>query len=195
MTRCPPKKSRHLSRRGALLAGTGLAAGLMLGAMPFPALGQGTAASAAGFENFMRLSARLIGRDGLLPAQGRVAFEALSARFPGFGEDLARLIGFMEEHDVEVSRLQAALDEAGAAFGWIPRQIVSAWYLGVVGAVETQADAEAGLTPPEATEGTTEAMQTVAWEQALMFVPLAGTIPIPSYAFDGNWAEKPASGG
>jgi hypothetical protein len=65
----------------------------------------------------------------------------------------------------------------------------------VVGAVEARAEAEAGLTLPQTVEGTTPAMQAIAWEQALMFAPLAGTIPIPSYAFDGNWAEKPKSGG
>ena len=75
----------------------------------------------------------------------------------------------------------------------MPRQIVSAWYLGVVGAIEQPADAEAGLMPPSAVEGTAP-MQTVAWEQALMFAPLAGTIPIPSYAFRGNWAVPPESG-
>lgn len=84
----------------------------------------------------------------------------------------------------------------GAEFAWIPRQIVSAWYLGVVGVIDSPADAEAGLVPPEAVEeGTPAAMQTVAWEQALMFAPLAGTIPIPSYVYRGNWAEKPESGG
>jgi hypothetical protein len=180
-----------ISRRRFLVTGTGLAAGLMFGVPPFPAATQGTTTSEAGFEDFMRLSARLTGRDDLLPAQGRIAFDALSARFPGFREGLAQLTGFM---DIEVSRLQAALDEAGAEFGWIPREIVSAWYLGVVGALEVRADAEAGLVPPAAIEGTTAAIRTVAWKQALMFAPLAGTIPIPSYAFEGNWAEKPESG-
>ncbi|MGE3742039.1 MAG: sugar dehydrogenase complex small subunit [Geminicoccaceae bacterium] len=194
MTRCPPANPRPLSRRGILLTGTGLTVGLTLGTMPLAGAGQAATASTAGFEDFMRLSARLTSRDELLPAQGRVAFDALSTRFPGFRDGMARLIGFMEAHDVEVSKAQAALDEAGAEFAWIPRQIVSAWYLGVVGAVETLADAEAGLMPPGATEGTSQAIQTVAWEQALMFVPLAGTIPVPSYAFDGNWAEKPKSG-
>ena len=116
MARHPPDQSRHLSRRSVLLTGTGLTAGFMLGAMPFPAPGQGTTASAAGFEDFMRLSARLTGREQLLAAQGRVAFEALSARFPGFGEGLAQLIRFMEEHDGPVTGLQAALDESGAEF-------------------------------------------------------------------------------
>ena len=194
MTRCPIEESWRLSRRRFLVTGTGLAAGLMFGAPPFPAAAQGTTTSQAGFAGFMRLSARLTGRDDLRTSQGRIAFDALSVRFPGFHEGLARLTGFMDDRGVEVSRLQAALDEAGAEFGWIPREIVSVWYLGVVGALEVRADAEAGLTPPAATEGTTAAMQTVAWEQALMFAPLAGTIPIPSYAFAGDWAEKPKSG-
>jgi hypothetical protein len=175
------------------LTGTGLAAGLMFGALPLPALAQGATASGVGFDEFMRLSTQLTDRDDLRPAQGRVAFETLSARFPNFSERLAQLTGFMEAQDVEVSGLQAALDEAGAEFAWIPRQIVSAWYLGVVGAVEQPADAEAGLMPPSAVEGT-EAMRAVAWEQALMFAPLAGIIPIPSYVYQGKWAEQPEGG-
>ncbi len=194
MTSWPPKELWHFSRRSFLLASTGLAAGLMFGVLSLSAATQETTASEAGLEEFMRLSARLTGHDDLLPAQGRAAFEALSQRFPGFGDGLDQLAAFMAERDdVELSGLQAALDEAGAEFAWLPRQIVSAWYLGVVGALEQPADAEAGLTPPTAIEGM-EAMRIVAWEQALMFAPLAGTIPIPSYAFQGNWAEKPKDG-
>jgi hypothetical protein len=156
MTSCPTKEFWRLSRRRFLVTGTGLAVGLMFGAPPFPAAAQGTTTSEAGFEDFMRLSTRLTGRDDLLPAQGRIAFDALSARFPGFREGLTQLTGFM---DVEVFRLQAALDKAGAEFGWIPREIVSAWYLDVVGALEVRADAESGLMPPAAIEGTTAAIR------------------------------------
>ncbi|MBV0892298.1 sorbitol dehydrogenase family protein [Paracoccus sp. Z118] len=181
------------SRRSVLFLGTGLGAGLLFGSLPLAA---GAQEAAGGLEEFMRVSARLTGHDDLPPAQGRVAFEALSARFPGFDAGLTQLAGFMDERGTEASGLQTALDEAGAEFAWIPRQIVSAWYLGVVGVIDSPADAEAGLVPPEAVEeGTPAAMHTVAWEQALMFAPLAGTIPIPSYVYRENWAEKPESGG
>lgn len=178
------------SRRRLLLASTGLGAGLMLGALPLPAVAQPSAD--AGFERFMRVSARLTGRDDLLEVPGRTRFDALSARFPGFDDGLEQLDAFMEEHGGEISGLQAALDQAGAAFAWIPRQIVSAWYLGVVGAVEQTEDAVAGLTPPSALEGTAS-VRAIAWEQALMFTPLAGVIPIPSYAFQGDWTVPPTT--
>lgn len=145
----------------------------------------------------MRVSALLTARDDLPEVQGRVAFEALSARFSDFGAGLSQLAAFMDERGVEPSGLQTALDEAGVGFAWIPRQIVSAWYLGVVGAIDGSPEPEGGpeLTAPDEVERTPEPTHSIAWEQALMFTPLAGVLPIPSYVTDGNGAERPKIGG
>jgi hypothetical protein len=58
--------------------------------------------------------------------------------------------------------------------------VVSAWYLGVVGDVEEEPGGEEELNPPTPAQDAASA-RVVAWEQAMMFVPVADRLPVPSY--------------
>lgn len=167
MTATNPIRMPRFARRtilGGLLATSSLAMVPWLAAQP---------ASNAPLAPFMTLSALLVGRGDLDPAQGKRLFDALSAEdaaFPTAAGDLLRLI---EDRAIDPARLQGTLDEEASPFAALPRKIVTAWCLGVV--------------------GTGTAARCLAFETALNAAIVADVLKPPTYAFGpyGSWAAPP----
>ncbi len=106
---------------------------------------------------------------------------------------MQELLAFVQAGGVDVKGLQSRLASERPELAPIPRQLVSAWYLGVVGDVPDEPDGEDEQNPPSLVRETTGA-RVVAWEKAMMFVPVAGSLPIPSYCggATGFWSKAPA---
>ncbi len=160
-----------LSRR--TLIGAAAAAGVAL-AFGGPALlGTSNAfAAAAASQDFLRLSEFLTGGQPLTAALAARYQEALGRHEPQFAAAAARL-----QRHVADGRF-THVDELLAAPGLDPAlratatQIVSAWYLGIVGE-----DADAEL---------------ISYANALMYRPTAGILDVPTYGSGpDSWGHKP----
>lgn len=134
---------------------------------------QEAAATDADFAAFMRLSQYLTSKTTLDVEIGREILAGLRDDTPQVSAQIAQLNDFVAKSNTPASALQAALDGSQSALASLPKRIVSGWYLGVVGS-GTKASA-------------------VAYEQALMYPPIADVIVMPTYArgVPGYWAKPP----
>ena len=96
---------------------------------------------------FLGVSAMLVGRQVLDPALAKRLYDALVAQDAAFPANVRALLTLINAQGLQAAGLQAALDAAQSPLAALPRQIASAWYLGIV--------------------GTGEAAVCVAYEQAL----------------------------
>lgn len=165
-----------------LLAGAGFAV-LSMPRWLQPASAQTTAAvvtpntAAANSQqqrDFFALSALLTANSKLNPHTSARTYAALSARVIEFEKESADLWKFSQAHQIEDVDALAAAVAGNAALSRVLHQIVSAWYLGVVG---NGAQAK-----------------VIAFEQALMFDPVRDAVVVPTYcrAAPGYWATQPA---
>jgi hypothetical protein len=122
---------------------------------------------------FLRLSELLTGRSPLEPAQVSRLFAVLTEDDPEFAQHVRELLRFIDEHRADPAQLQAMLDAEKSTLAAVPRRVVTAWYLGVV--------------------GDEERARCVLFETSLMNVIVANRLSPPSYCFGayGSWAEKP----
>jgi hypothetical protein len=122
---------------------------------------------------FLALSAILAGRPSLDLALGTRLHEALAVDDPGFPAATRALLALIGERQVDPMQLQALLDGEHSPLALLPRRIVSAWYLGIVG------------------EG--EHARCVAFETALTAAVVADVLKPPTYCYGvyGSWARKP----
>jgi hypothetical protein len=123
--------------------------------------------------NFLRISEFLTGRTPLDPAEAARLFAALTQDDPNFPHGAGLLVRYVDEHQPDPTKLQAMLDNDKPGFEALPRRIVTAWYLGLV--------------------GENERARCVAYETALFNVVVADWLKPPSYCFGtyGSWAAKP----
>jgi hypothetical protein len=139
------------------------------------ALAQTAASSAndADFAAFMRLSQYLTGKASLDIEIGHAIFAGLVDGDPHIAQQIAQLNDFVASSKTPANGLQQVLDSSQPALANVPKRIVPAWYLGVV--------------------GTGAKARTVAYEQALMYPPIADVIVMPSFArgVPGYWAQPP----
>ncbi|MFF7710711.1 sugar dehydrogenase complex small subunit [Pseudomonas sp. NPDC007930] len=156
----PPANRRTLLK--ALLAA--YAAGLL------PALAAPPAADEQ--AAFLALSAYLVGRDYLDPAQGRPLFEALCADAGDFPARCLALLGQIHDRQLPPETLQRTLDAERSPLAGLPRQVLRAWLAGVVG------------------DGARA--RCLAYETALNAQMVADVLRPPSYAYGayGSWAER-----
>lgn len=122
---------------------------------------------------FAALSALLVGRPSLEQAQARRLFDALSADDPGFPAQARSLLALINQRSIDPMGLQQLLDDEKSALAPLPRKIVTAWFLGIV--------------------GTGEHARCLAFESALNASVVADVLSPPSYAYGayGSWAAKP----
>jgi hypothetical protein len=122
---------------------------------------------------FLDLSRMLTGRSALDATQAARLYDALAALSPRFQTDVQALLTLVKHRNIDLSQLQHTLDGEKSALASLPRAIVSAWYIGVVG------------------EG--EHARCVAFETSLMYVVVADHLTPPSYCHGGpgSWAQKP----
>lgn len=128
---------------------------------------------------FLGVSAMLVGRQVLDPVLARRLYDALVAQDAAFPAKVRALLNLINAQGLQAAGLQEALDaldaldSAQAPLAALPRQIASAWYLGIV--------------------GTGEAAVCVAYEQALNAAVVADVLKPPTYSYGayGSWARKP----
>jgi hypothetical protein len=134
-----------------------------------------TATSGAAPEAFLNVSRVITGRATLDSVQANRLYAGLVATVPSFASQLNALAAFIGSHPSAVSQLQASLDAANVPFAKLPRQIATAWYVGVVGA------------GPVA--------RCVTYETSLMNLVVSDRLKPPSYAYGpyGSWGRNPLS--
>jgi len=132
------------------------------------------AASSQQQSDFFSLSALLTANSKLNPRTSARTYAALSAHVIEFEKESADLWQFAQAHQIkDVDALVAAV-AGNAGLSKVLHQIVSVWYLGVVG---------------NGAEG-----KVIAFEQALMFDPVRDAVVVPTYcrAAPGYWVTQPA---
>jgi len=122
---------------------------------------------------FTALSAILVGRQTLDAAQATRLYDALAAAHPNFPADVQALLTLINERHIDPLQLQGVLDNEHSPLAPLPRAIVGAWALGVV--------------------GSGEGARCVAYETALNAVIVADVLKPPTYTYGayGSWASKP----
>jgi hypothetical protein len=122
---------------------------------------------------FLAVSAILAGRKALDEAQAKRLFDALAADDAGFPAAARALLALIDARRIDPLSLQEVLDAERSALAPLPRRIVAAWYLGIVG------------------EG--ERARVVAYETALNAVAVADVLRPPTYCYGiyGSWTKKP----
>lgn len=133
--------------------------------------------AASGYAGFLQLSQYLTGKSALDDAIGQAIFAVLStdaiphgASDNGFTAQVAALNTFILQSKTPALALQATLNKEQPSLAALPKKLMQAWYRGIVG---TGSNARA-----------------VAYEQALMYPPIADVIVMPTYArgIPGYWA-------
>lgn len=158
-----------VARRG-LLAGLLTASTLALipwaAAQPAPTPERGA---------FLALSAILVGRQALDQAQATRLFDALTADDAAFPAAARDLLTYINQRAIDPMRLQTLLDAQDSPLAALPRKIVTAWCLGVVGAGG--------------------GARCLAFETALNAVMVSDALKPPTYAYGayGSWAAPPPS--
>lgn len=122
---------------------------------------------------FTALSAILVGRQALDAAQTTRLYDALVVTYPHFPADAQALLALINQRQIDPSKLQQILDAEQSSLAPLPRAIISAWALGVVGGGE--------------------GARCVAYETALNAVIVADVLKPPTYAYGayGSWSSKP----
>ncbi len=130
-----------------------------------------------GHGAFMALSALLAGRRSLDAGLGARLYDALDTMYPHFAADGKALLAQINQQHIDLAQLQQTLDAAHSPLMPLPRRIMRAWCLGLVG------------------EG--EATRCIAYENALNAVMVADVLKPPTYAYGpyGSWAKPPIAKG
>lgn len=131
-------------------------------------------ATGAGFDAFMALSRYLTGKSALDADQAQALYAGLLADQADLPQHIAQLQTFIAQTSTSANQLQQVLDAQSSPLAALPKLIMKGWYLGIVG---SGAKARA-----------------VAYEQALMYPPIADVIVMPTYARGepGYWAAPPS---
>lgn len=122
---------------------------------------------------FIALSALLAGRKVLDRDLGARLYEALRQEDPGFPEAVRSLLALIEQRQIDPLVLQQVLDDSQSPLAAVPRKLVYAWYMGIVG------------------EG--DHARVIAYEHALNAVVVSDVLKPPTYAYGayGSWTRKP----
>ncbi|WP_159980581.1 MULTISPECIES: sugar dehydrogenase complex small subunit [unclassified Novosphingobium] len=122
---------------------------------------------------FIALSSLLVGRQTLDPGQAARLFDALLQDDPAFSQKTAGLLSFINARLIAPLELQRLLDAENSPFATLPRIIVTAWCLGIV--------------------GTGDKARCLAFETALNAIIVADVLRPPTYAYGGygSWAAPP----
>lgn len=124
---------------------------------------------------FLALSALLAGRQSLDSAQAQRLYDALKADDAGFPAGVHALLDLINKQHIDPLELQKTLDAGHPDLASLPRKIILAWYVGVV--------------------GTGEKARCLAYETALMSDIVKDRLRPPTYAYGvyGSWEQKPGA--
>lgn len=171
----PPSPQFAPSRRQFLI-GTAVLATLSVAGFGALSVANAQAVSASAYADlsaFISLSKYLTGKTTLDVEIGRAILAGLHGDDANASATIAQLNDLVARTNIPANSLQSVLDASQPALAKLPKKVVTAWYLGVV--------------------GTGKNARTVAYEQALMYPPIADVIVMPSYArgVPGYWAKPP----
>lgn len=126
---------------------------------------------------FAALSAILVGRKMLNAGLTRRMHAALLEVEPGLDGECQALLKIINEKQIDPAKLQAVLDKEHSNLAALPRKIMRAWCLGLVG------------------EG--EATRCIAYENAMDAVMVSDVLKPPTYAYGpyGSWSNPPNGNG
>jgi hypothetical protein len=122
---------------------------------------------------FAALSAILAGRQSLDAVQATRFYDALVADDAGFPAAVQSLLTLVNDRKIDPLQLQKVLDAEHSPLAELPRKIVTAWFMGIVGSGERA--------------------RCIAYETALNAVIVEDVLVPPSYSYGpyGSWAKKP----
>lgn len=122
---------------------------------------------------FAAVSAILAGRQSLDAVQATRLYDALKADDPGFPAATRALLALINEQKIDPLQLQKVLDAEHPTLAALPRKIVTAWFMGIVGSGEKA--------------------RCLAYETALNAVIVEDVLKPPTYAYGvyGSWGKKP----
>jgi fructose 5-dehydrogenase small subunit len=165
----PTADGAHNPERRAVLAA--LLAASAASVIP-PALAAPT--TDAAHDAFLAASKILTGRSSLDPDQASRLYDALLADDSQFAAGVQSLVTLIDQRKVDPLQLQHVLDSEHSTLAALPRKIVTAWYVGVVG------------------DG--EKARCITFETNLTNVIVSDKLKPASYCYGGygSWAEKPA---
>lgn len=134
-----------------------------------------TPVSDAGHGAFIAVSAILAGRRMLNANLGKRLHDALVANDSGFDANCQALLKLIDAQQIDPAKLQGVLDASKSNLAPLPRTLMRAWCLGLVG------------------EG--EATRCIAYENALNAVIVADVLKPPTYAYGayGSWSRPPTA--
>lgn len=176
-THCPSRRTFLAVAAGAALAA---AVATPLSFMPraFAASGASGSSGAPGAAGdlsaaFLRLSMFVTGQHDLDPQTGARFFTSLSRHDPAFGAHIGTLLAHIDDAKFADMDAFVAATPVDAPLFATASQIVSAWYLGIVG---DAADAE-----------------LITYADSLMYRPTRGILAVPTYGPGPlAWGPKPA---
>lgn len=122
---------------------------------------------------FLALSAILAGRKSLDSELAARFYQALQAEDANFPKACSSLLELINSQAINPLELQKALDASNSALARLPKKIVTAWFMGIVG------------------DG--DSARCLAYENALNAVIVSDVLKPPSYAYGnyGSWEKKP----
>ncbi|MDN5843291.1 MAG: sorbitol dehydrogenase family protein [Alcaligenaceae bacterium] len=122
---------------------------------------------------FLALSAIIAGRQTLDAGLATRLYQALTDLDPDFPQAAQALLKYIEDHKVDPSALQKALDDEHSPLAEVPRKVASAWFLGIVGSGESA--------------------RCLAYEHALNAEIVSDVLKPPTYSYGayGTWTRKP----
>ncbi|MQR00771.1 sorbitol dehydrogenase family protein [Glaciimonas soli] len=123
--------------------------------------------------SFVAVSAILVGRQALDAVQAKRLYDALTADDSGFPAAAQALLTLINDRKIDPVALQKTLDDEHSPLAALPRKIMTAWCLGIV--------------------GDSEKARCIAYETALNAVIVEDVLKPPTYAYGtyGSWAKKP----
>jgi len=124
---------------------------------------------------FLALSAIIAGRQSLDKVLANNLYQALIANDPAFAKGVEGVLALINERHLDPPQLQKTLDDEKSSFATVPRQIASAWFMGVVGSGDKA--------------------RCLAYEYALNAMMVADVLKPPTYAYGpyGSWARHPTA--
>lgn len=133
----------------------------------------GSAEPPPGQTGFMRLSQYLTGRSALDAAMGQRIYATLLADNGQFAEQSQQLLRLIESRNLATEGITSALASEKPELSPLPSQIMTAWYMGVVGS---------GVQA-----------RVLAFEHALNAQAVADQLKPPTYAYGapGSWSLAP----
>src|SRR5438105_67620 len=122
---------------------------------------------------FLAVSAILTGRRSLDAPQADRLYDALVAEDSGFPVAVRALLAFINERRIAPLQLQKLLDAEKSALTPLPRKIVTAWFMGIVGSGERA--------------------HCVEFEKALNAQIVSDVLKPPTYCYGvyASWTKKP----